>query len=219
MSKNRFTTQTRCDISKEPLYACILAGGVNYREKSKPHKILSLHQSETILDHQVKSILHAFPNAHISITVGFQADKVLKARPQIPAIESPLWETTNSVEELRLYLNTVFPKRLLIVDGAIYFNSLALQFIQSANVLSYENSDEKEVSFQSEDNVVEHFGFTHSQKWSGLVYLEGKGIECLRKHCKRENNKLCLFEGLNLLIENNVVLKSAASTKAEIVKL
>lgn len=218
---NRFTTTTKTNIKEEPLYVCICGGSVGYRERSAGVKLLKIHEGSSILEHQVATIQKAFPDAVITVVAGFEADKVIRHRPQISLIENQLYETTGPLEELRLFLNTCFPFRLLIIDGPVFFNHHSLKFIEfdDGNILKYDNDNPKEIGVQSVNNIVEHFGYGIKDKWSGLVYLEGKQIECLKRIVKRENNKLSIFEGLNLLLEQNIVLRSTGNHRAEICRL
>lgn len=217
---NRFTTTTRRDYKIEPLYIVILAGSLGYREKSRGPRILQEHNGVTVLDMQVNTIRHTFPKTHISVTTGFQADKIIRARPDnVSIVENQLWETLNTVEEIRLYLNSVPASRVLFIDGPIYFTTHAIQIVAEPSVFYYQNKDDKEVGLRIDNGQVTHFSYGLEDKWSGLVYLEGKSLDIFKKICTRENNKLCLFEALNMLLEKNITLCGITSNKKEIVKL
>lgn len=217
---NRFTTTTRKDLKLEPLYVVILAGTLGYREKSKGPKILQSHNGETILDLQTKVIRNAYPKAHISVTTGFQADKIIRSKPEdVHIIENQLWEGLNTTEEVRLYLNSVSANRVLFIDGSVYFSQHAIQITSTPSVFYYKSNDEKEIGIHVENNNVIHLSYGLEDKWAGLLYLEGKSLDTFKKICSRENSKLCLFETINLLLEKNVELQGFTSTKSEIIKL
>lgn len=219
MSKNRFITTTRIDKINEPIYVVILAGSLGYKEKSKGPCILQVHEGQTILNIQVKTILQRIPKAIISTTTGFQAEKVIKNKPQIGIIENQLWETTNTMEEVRLYLNSVCPKRLILIDGAIYFNHHALDILDESSILSYTNDNPQEVGVHSNNQVVEHLGYGLKKKWSGIAYLEGQELELFTKLAQRDKNRLSLFEGINLILERGAIIRDIVNTKAEIYKV
>lgn len=217
---SRHITSTRFDSTKEPLYVCILAGGCGYREKSKHPKILHLHHGKSILDIQVETILKSYPSAHITITTGFQADKIIREKPEsVCVIENQMWEQLNTVEEIRLYLNSTRAKRVLFIDGAVYFTHNAIQITDKPGVYYFKSSDDNEVGLTLEEGVVSHFSYGLSDKWGGLVYLDGKSLEYFRKICSRENTKLILFEALNLLIERGIKLVGTTSSKDDLIKL
>jgi len=216
---NRFTTSTRMNVREDPLYVAICTGTMGYREKSKGNKILQLHHGVSILEIQMQTIKQMYPYSEIMVTTGFDSDKIIKNRPQVPVVENQIWENTNTLEELRLYFNLVYPSRLLIIDGAIYFNKNTIENLTESCVMSCYNNNDKDIGLHSLDDKVEHFGFGLEKKWSGLVYLEGKPLEAFKKICKKENNKLSLFEGLNLLLQQNMEIKCIDNIHAEIIKL
>jgi len=217
---SRYTTVTRFDSANEPLHFCILAGGCGYREKSKAPKILQSHHGKSILDIQIDTILECYPKAIISITAGFQADKILREKPA-PAIviENQLWESSNTIEEVRLFLNSTHAKRVLFIDGAVFFNHHAIQITSSPSAFILQVGNESDVGVTLENGVVQNFSYGLKNTWSGLVYLEGKSLDMLRKICSRENNKLILHEGLNLLIDKGVKITGITSDKMETMKL
>ena len=216
---SKYTLPTRQNVQNEKLYVCIVGGGTGHREQGKGPKILRSHNGESILEHQVKTILGAFPEAHISVTTGFQSDRILKNRPRIGVIENQLFEDTGPLEEMRLFLNTVFPSRLLIIDGAIYFNHLAIKITDYSSVLEYDNSDDKDISIQSSGDNLEWLCFGRDKKWAGIAYLDGMALESFKKTVKRENNKLSIHEGINKVLADNIPIKVVRNAQAEIYKL
>ncbi len=220
MSNSRFTVPTRQDISIAPLHVVILAGGLAYREKSKGPKILQTHNGLTILELQTKVIRHLYPRANISVTAGFQADRIIRSKPEgVAVIENQLWETLNTVEEIRLYLNSVCASRVLFIDGSIYFSPNVISPTMCSSVFYYKNDDIKEIGIRVDNGMATHLSYGLEDKWSGTLYLEGKSLEVFQKICSRENGKLCLFEAINLLLEKNIELKGYTSPKSEIIKL
>lgn len=217
---NRFTIGTRHELDQEPLYVVILAGSLGYREKSKGPRILQTHNNKSILDIQISTIKHVYPKANISITTGFESDKIIRAKPpNVSVIENQLWEELNTVEEIRLYLNSVSASRVLFIDGPIYFTNTAIQITSKPSVYYYYNETDNEVGLRLDDGYVTHFSYGLPHKWAGLVYLEGKSLDIYKKICTRENNKLCMFETLNLLIDKNIKLAGITSGKSNTIRL
>ena len=216
---NRFTTSTKRDLEQEPLHVVILAGTLGYREKSRGPSILQTHNNQSILDIQVATIRHTYPKAIISVTVGFQSDKIIRLKPDnVSIIENQLWEDLNTVEEIRLYLNSVNAHRILFIDGPVYFCNNAIQITSKPSIYYYTSDSEKEVGLRTEDGYVTHFSYGLEDKWSGIAYLEGRSLDIYRKICSRENNKLCMFETLNILLEKGITLAAITSTKTKIVR-
>lgn len=221
MSINKYTIETRKNIQLDPLYVVILAGGMNYREKKQGVKVLQNFGELSLLEHQLKMVRHTFPKAITSITVGFQAERIIKLCPRdIPIIENQLFEEHNTLEELRLFFNAIKPSRLLLVDGSIYFNEDAIrQVVNSSSLLLYKSDDKQDIGLREENGLVSHLSYGLDDKWSGLAYLEGKELEKLKKVCTRANSRLFLYEGLNLILDHGCKLFSVYSGKAQIVKL
>ncbi len=200
---NRYTTTTHKNCKEETLYICILAGGVGFREKNQGVKILHHVGDDTVLQLQLKTIHHTYPKAKVICTVGFQADRVIRARPDdLMIIENQLYEKENIAEEIRLILNAVNPSRLLLVDGAVYFDPEVLRKItENTSIHSFHSDNDQELGFQSENGLVVHMGYGLTEKWSGIVYLEDKAIDILKRSVIRENSKLCLHEVINVMID------------------
>lgn len=216
----RYITNTRGHKPTEPLHVCILSAGLGYREKSKGPKVLQLLDGVTVLELQTKTILRSNPDARICVTAGFQSEKVIRFKPAaVTVIENQLWETHNSIEEVRLYLNSVHAKRVLFVDGAVAFTKVALSIVDSPSIFVYSTKESNEVGVSINEGLVEHFSYGLENKWSGLVYLEDKSLEVFKQICTKENRQLSLFETLNLLISRGVQLKVKSSNRNEIVKV
>ncbi len=219
MTTNKYTVPTRKNIELEPLHVVILAGGVGFREKKQGVKALTQIGENTLVEHQLRVLRHVYPKAIVTVTVGFEAERIIKSKLNVAFIENTRWDEFNSVEEMRLYLNAFNPSRLLIIDGSVHFNEHAIQPLSSySSVLLYSNSDNQEIGCREEDGKIVRLDYGLTTKWSGLVYLDGLALERFKKLVVRSNSKLFLYESLNLLLEKKVEIGAIYSTKAEIIK-
>ncbi len=215
----RYIGPTRGNIKREPLHVCILSGTLGYREKSKGPKVLQKYEGDTILSHQTKTLLHNFPDCHICVTTGFLSDRVLRLKPHnVTIIENQFWETTNTIEEIRLYLNSVNAKRLLIIDGPVIFSNKVLQCTEISSIPYYYNEDKQEIGVSVDNQLVEHFSYGLQYKWGEMVYLEGTNLELLRDVSQKESRQLCLFETLNVLLTRGASIYGLSLPKKEIIK-
>ena len=197
----------------------ILAGGVNYREKKQGTKVLQNFGESSLLESQFKVLRHTYPKAIVTVTVGFQAERIIKVKGEASAIENQCYNEQGTTEELRLYFNAFNPSRLLMIDGSIYFNEEAVRVSTGqSSVLTYETDDTQEVGIHIEDGKVSHLSYGLDTKWSGIVYLDGPILEKFKKVCSRNNSKLFLYESLNLLLDKSVNIVPVYSNKAQIVK-
>ena len=198
----------------------ILAGTLGYREKSKGPKVLHIHEGLSVLENQARAVLHTFPKAHISVTAGFQADKIIRFKPDfVSVIENQLWETHNTLEEVRLYLNSVKTTRVLFIDGAVLFNPHSLGLTQFSSAYCYEDEQSGDVGVYVENGNIINFSFGLPIKFGNLLYLEGRELDIFKKICTRENSKLCLFEALNILIDRKCIIRAFSSEKQEVFRI
>ena len=99
----------KSDKYKQQMSVVILAAGMNYRAKSYGPKCLLTDKNDiTLLSLQINNIRAVYPESEIILTVGFEADKILKKVPSdVRIIENQLYENTNTIEEIRLSLNNI----------------------------------------------------------------------------------------------------------------
>lgn len=217
---SRYLVPTKHHNIDEPLYVVILAGSLGYREKSKGPKVLQFHDGMSVLEHQARTIHNVYPKAHISVTAGFQADKIIRFKPEyVSVIENQLWETHNTVEEVRLYLNSVNARRVMFVDGAILFTNQAINIATHSSILCCENPLSDEVGVYVENNKVINFSYGLDNKWTGILYLQDRDLIEFKKACSRENAKLCIFEILNMLLDKKINLKAVTLDKKETARI
>lgn len=217
---NKYTVHTKSNPQQEPLYVAILAAGIEYRSKGKGNKSLTYLGHETVLEHQLKTIRHTFPHAITTVIAGFEADKVIKLRQaETNIIENQLYESLGVAEDIRLYLNSCWPSRVLFIDGAVSFCSEAVRsLIQKPSVFVYQTNDTDQVGVYIENGRVINFSYGLSTAFSGLCYLEATSLSILKKIVNKENGKLLFSELLNMLIDKNVGLTTVSNNKAEIVR-
>ncbi len=217
---SRYLTTTKHHLPEEPLYVVILAASLGYREKGKGPKVLHIHEGMSILEYQAKTIHNIFPKAIISVTAGFQAEKIIRFKPDyVTVIENQLWETHGNIEDIRLYLNSVNARRVLFVDGAILFTSSIFDITTRSSIYCVEDSELKEVGVYIEDGRVINFSYGLNLKWPGLLYLEDRDLIEFKKICTKENSKLCLFEALNMLVDKKINLQAFLLNKKEMVRI
>lgn len=217
---NKYTVTTKKIFQQEPLYVVILASDLAYRAKTYGNPILTNLGNVTLLEHQLSVIRHTYPNAIVSIVVGFQADRVIKYHSdKLNIIENVSYETLGKGEDIRLYLNSCWPSRVLFIDGAISFCERTVRLLtEKPSIFTYNSDDERQVGVFIENEKVEHLSYGLPEKFSGLCYLEGTSLSSLKKIANRDNNRLLLFELLNKMIEKNVEIKAINDNTCEIVK-
>jgi NDP-sugar pyrophosphorylase family protein len=228
MSRSKFTSSvvpTRPTTQQSSAGMSIIITGA-----MKPHRMSSFGakpllaiNNMCLIDHVLPVITSTFPNSEIILTIGYEADKLIKKMStKIKLVENQLFETTNIVEEIRLGLNAVTNKRVLIVDGDILFDKAIfnkLKFDHSFILLDDQLSDD-EVGVIVSEGLVENFSFGLPTKWANIAYLVDTELELLRSiSADRNNSNLYLFEALNMIINRNGKIYPAPIQNTKIKKI
>lgn len=180
--------------------------------------MVKLTSGKTILETQLQTIDNIFNNYEIILSVGFEADKVIKNLPEskfLRIIENQTYEETNVLEEIRLSLNNCLTSNhILFIYGDVVFNSVALDDItkdghSTTVVYKGRGQDNEKVGVTVSNDKVTSFGYGISPEWGYITYLTGRELEIFKKIAQdRDKNKIYMFEALNLMLDRNCQLKS-----------
>lgn len=205
----RYTTGTRRpgkNIDTDGLSIIVLCGNMGYRMKSYgPKSLLTFPDGTTVIDKLLENIQANFPHAELVVGVGFQADKVMSNIHQgVHVVENQLYETTNDLEEVRLCLNVITNNNVIIINGDLIFNNVALDKLtkKGSTVIVNKNMNNTEIGVTIVDEEVTIFAYDLPTKWCNIVYLTGPELVTFKKICKdREKSRWFIFEALNMIIE------------------
>ena len=215
MSKyNRFTVPVKghkAGMDGEKLSVIIPAAGTGHRMKSYgPKCLLPVSTTETILHKIIANVKTVYPNSEVTVVVGFEADRVIKALPDdIRIIENQFYQETNVVESLRLALNSTVSQNALIIYGDLIFNTNAIDGLtdgESSIVVDSKNSfKNEEVGVTIVDGIATNFAYGLDTKWGQIIYLEDEALLLFKTLCaNRKRNKMYPFE-LFIMIMNEVI--------------
>jgi hypothetical protein len=173
-------------------------------------------QDKYLLHYQIETIKDIFPKAEINIAVGLYADKLIKIMPDyVRCLENQLFDITNEVESIRLFLNNTAIKNLLIIDINTIFRKTHLEQIDlhRSTILSSNELSREEVSLTVVDDKISIFTFGTDYKFAHTTYLQGKELDNFTSLCKqRVHNKLFMFEVLNKIIDRGGKIHNKAVT-------
>lgn len=198
---------------------------------TKPHRMSSFGakplltiNNMSLIDYMLPVISGTFPNAEIVLTIGYEADKIIKKMSsKIKLVENQLYETTNIVEEVRLALNVITNNKIIIIDGDLLFDKTLfnkIKFDHSFIIIDNEQLSQDEVGVIITNNIVENFSFGLPTKWSNIVYLLDKEISLLRNVVNdRKNSNLYLFEAINKIISNGAKIHPFTIENSKIRKI
>ena len=216
---NRFTspiTKTGAGVEeKKPLSVIIPAAGMGHRMKSYgPKCLLPANNKDTILQKIVKNIQREYPYSDIVVVTGFESEKVIKSLPHnIRIVENNDYETTNTVESIRVGINACATDNVLIVYGDLVFNVYSIRNITSngscAIIDSKSQFKNEEVGVTVVDDKVTRFAYCLQKKWSQIAFFENEEFKMLKDLCSdKRKNKLYPFELFNFMIGKGCTIKS-----------
>ena len=216
---NRFTsplTKTGAGVEeKKPLSVIIPAAGMGHRMKSYgPKCLLPANNKDTILQKIVKNIQREYPYSDIVVVTGFESEKVIKSLPHnIRIVENNDYETTNTVESIRVGINACATDNVLIVYGDLVFNVYSIRNITSngscAIIDSKSQFKNEEVGVTVVDDKVTRFAYGLQKKWSQIAFFENEEFKMLKDLCSdKRKNKLYPFELFNFMIGKGCTIKS-----------
>jgi len=224
MAKGRFVTGTRRpgkSSNCEGMSIIILCGNMGYRMKSYgPKALLAFSDGSLLIDRLLENVSVCFPQGEIIVGVGFEADKVMARLPQgVHVVENQLYEDTNDLEEVRLCLNAATKDNVLIINGDLTFNNIALDKIakHGSSIVVNENMGENEIGVTTVDELATIFAYDLPLKWCNIVHLTGKELVAFKKICKdRERGRWYIFEALNQIIQKGGKLHVSCPKHMEI---
>lgn len=212
MSKRKFTssvvpTRPTTQQSSSGLSVIITGSAKPYRMSSFGAKPLLTINNMSLIDYMLPVVSNTFPNAEIILTIGYEADKIIKKiSPKIKLVENQLYETTNIAEEVRLAINATTNNKILIIDGDLFFDKTLFnksKFDHSFIFVDNNQLSDDEVGITASNNIVENFSFGLSPKWSNIIYLLDKELALFRNIINdRKNSNLYLFEVINMIISS-----------------
>lgn len=204
MSKNRFIHNIKSSSSSDTFI--ILGAGVGRRMRNYGCKSLLKYKEKKILDHQIDNIKSFSKNADIIFVGGFEIEKVIKGNHDCRIIENQLFESTNSVESLRLGINASKISNLFIIHGDIVFTPSALN-IPNRNMAFLakgceESIDKDKVGISHQEDKVLHLSYGLEDKWSQIVYIPYNHFISVKHQANKTSKKLTTYEFINLLNED-----------------
>lgn len=231
MTINRFITPVkRNGAGKEDrnkLSIIILDSLPGVKMKSYgPKCLLKLDGKNTILSHQVKILKDCYPYSEIIVSVGFEADKIIKSGISgCRFVENQLYEQTNVIEELRLALNNIQYDNVLLIHGDLVFSKKAIDNLTKdgscllGSSLSKFPDDELGITVDN-NNYASIIAYGTPIKWGYVAYLCGQELLTFKNLCRdRNKNNLFCHEVINQLLERHTKIKVIDNINLDIIKI
>lgn len=225
---NRFIAPTRPDkvYDSSDLTIIILSAAIPYGMKTYgPKSLLPVIGGSHLLKKQLDTVRHIYPKATIITVVGYEADKIIKTKPECLLVENQLYEDTGEIEQLRLALNLVKSKNVLIINGDSYFNEYAINFDVTKNIsyllVSNQSKNKSEIGVSLVNNKATQLVFSKTDyKWCNICFISNKIYNKMYSYVNnRENNRQYLFQMINHLLDKDVELEPYINDKAKSIKI
>lgn len=209
------------------LHVLILVPEITKGMKSIGSKaLLEVKKHTKVLEYQIHNIQSLDIKTKITVATGFESDRIhsLLDSLDIDYTFNPLYKDTNQAESIRLYLDQIHPKHLLIINNGILMKNNVL----SNTVLSGKSKifllDKTKENFNlgcaSSTKSTEYIFYDLPEPWAECVYLDGSAISELISIIKyKATSQMYLFELLNEMIANNIVLQKHYIQKTKIMKI
>ena len=226
MKKNRFATEAKKTKPepKGPSNVILLSAGEGKRMRSMGNRsLIELKDGNTILDYQLAAIRQQYPNAHVTIVIGFEAHKFYKI-PGLHLIENENFNETNVPRGIGLAVNALGCGGALCIYGDLIFNGAAIAKITGdESVVIVDNSEqirESEIGVSVDGPYASFFAYGLKMKWAQMAYFTGNEFRLLKKLCNHcDNFKLCGFEILNRIIEMGGKFKIVENADSKLIEV
>jgi hypothetical protein len=229
MKKNRYITsakEKKLDSKKDFVSIIFLYDNYVYRRKSYgPIPLFEASEDKKIIDQHIQSIKNNFSNFEIVICGGFECDKLIRYvdekyhNENIRIVENQLFEKTNDCESIRIALNNIKNKNVLIISALSNINDMEFKITDGQNkvYLSQVDRNTNVGANINQHGNVEYMCFGAKYAWEGIMWMNNtECIDTARKILFVDNFKSKLwFELVNGLIERNINISSEIATKEE----
>ena len=222
------TTSKRPQTSIDNRLSVIILGAMPSHKMRTcgPKGLFKLKSGKLLIEHQIDNIALAAKDADVIITVGFNADKILRQCPtHIRIVENQLYENTNTFEELRLAFNNIVTEKVLVVHGEMFFSADIISGLINGGhsailVDSQKKMPENEIGVTVVNDRATILAYDIFPKWGYITYFVGKEFRLLKTACSdRDKNKLYMFEGINYVLERGGIIKAMELPNAKLHKI
>lgn len=209
MQNTRFITDIKQKNPKsENISIVILSSVMQPRTKTiGPISLLELNSKQNVMDHQIAALKIAYPKSEVILVCGYESHKISNLKPKgLKIIENPFFEERGNAEEIRLALNIVNNKTVMIIDGYTIFNPQAISLIDghASSILIKETNDGKDnVGCYNDSGPLKILAYGHNNIWQNIGIFEERELTLIQKFVNiKSKNKYCYHEIINYVINN-----------------
>jgi len=194
----------------------IPAAGICPKMKIKGNKSLIDFGDETLIERQIRVVKEVFPEAKITVVLGYESDRFTKLLPAyVKTVINHDFEKTNVVRSLSIAMEYLDSKRkTLFIFGDMVFDNDTINLVGGTNssLILTDNHDrihKSEVGVITDNGEAKYFDYSLPEKFAPIFLLGAKELSLFRFFCKSENNlNKCVHEILNTVIDCTHGLKT-----------
>lgn len=188
--------------------------------------LLEIKKRTKVLEYQITNIQSLEIKTQITVATGFEAERVhtLLNDLSIEYTFNPLYKETNQAESIRLYLEHNQPKHLLIINNGILMkkNTFTRTLLSGRSKLFLLDKAKENFNLGCavSDTATEYIFYDLPEPWAECVYLDTVAIkELYLIVMKNKTRQMYLFELLNEMLAQNIILDKHYINKTKIMKI
>lgn len=209
IGNTRFTIPIKDNKFKSEDISIIILGSI-IRPRTKtsgPTSLVKINSQQTVIDYQVQSIKQIFPKSEIILVTGFESYKVSNNKPDlVKIIENPFFESRGNAEEIRLALNIINNKTIIVIDGATIFSPEILipLKIHGSSILVTQSKNDEDIGTPNNIGKLNLLSYGNDYAWTNIGIYHERELQLMTKFvANRTKNKYGYHEVVNYIVENS----------------
>lgn len=183
----------------------ILLSAGSPRKRSIPCSNI-LVDNECLIYHQIKAIRQFSKTADIILVTGFKSDLI--PNTSITQIKNDNYETTNTIESLRIGINLCTDTNVFVIHGDLLFNRFALLLPNKDNYYISIANNMKNTKFGliHSNNVLLNMSYGLRDKWGQMLYVPQQKLNKVKNIVNTMHKKQSIPDLINIININEEVL-------------
>jgi CTP:phosphocholine cytidylyltransferase-like protein len=209
----------------EPINAIIIASEITKGMKSVgPKSLLKLKKTLSIIEYQILELKKYYPGIRITISVGFESDKMIKTleKYKVEVLHNKDFDSSNQVKSIIDHIEQHNTNNLLVIHSGVLFKQKLGPISNGSSSCLY-MLDKNKTNFTigcNSSSEMSYLFFDLPEKWSECVFFDQQAINYISNISKtKEIKQLYTFELINMLIENGLNFNKHIISKNHIMKV